>query len=227
MNYKPQINEIQTLLHKYYDGETTPADEQLLKELFAVVDIDDLPEGMKADKMMFDGLRALDTADASIAIPEELGHRLELITEPGKSITPWVSIRRYAAIAAAVAVLAIVTFVAVRLISTTESVDLVSTTTVETDTTSIYTAPPVVTTPELLEESAATPVAHAKPTEHMTTSAKPKADITYREVTDIAEARAIATRCAELLTKGNQQTVRVADEVDTQLNHVYQIITNI
>lgn len=226
MNYKSKIEEIRSLLDKYYTGETSPADQQRLKELFATIDEEALPEDLKADKTMCDGMCSLDAADTSITIPEELSHRLELITDPDKSISLWVSIQRYAAIAAAVAVLAIVTFVAVHLTTTSNPVDLVASNTVEADTTGINTTPPEVTTPEILEPPA-TLEAQTTPTDLITASATPTAKITYREVTDIDEAQAIATRCAQLLAIGNQQTVRAADDIDTQLNQVYKIITNI
>lgn len=65
------ISEIRELLDRYYDGNTTEAEEMTLREYFTRED--DIPADLEADRLMFKNI----TASPEQEIPEGLSERLQ------------------------------------------------------------------------------------------------------------------------------------------------------
>lgn len=78
-----ETNELRTLLDRFYDGETTSAEEKRLHEL---LHDDRLPAEMAADRLLFDQLYNLPTD-----VPEGLQERLK------RQIDGWNTVERTAA----------------------------------------------------------------------------------------------------------------------------------
>lgn len=66
-----KIDNIKTLLQRYYDGDTSEHEEQQLKEFFMS---NDVPEEMMADKKMFMELMSL----GEPSIPEDLDDKISI-----------------------------------------------------------------------------------------------------------------------------------------------------
>ena len=63
-----KIDDVKIILQKYYDGESSEREEHLLKDFFSSHDV---PEELKADKMMFEELSACEPD-----IPEDLNDKI-------------------------------------------------------------------------------------------------------------------------------------------------------
>lgn len=67
------VDEIRLLLGKFYEGETSFGEEQLLVDFFATCS--DIPDDLKADKAVFAELSEIDMGD-NVAIPEGFAEEL-------------------------------------------------------------------------------------------------------------------------------------------------------
>lgn len=100
------VDEIRFLLGKFYEGETSLAEEQLLADFFATCS--DIPEDLKADRALFVELVSAESEDlGNVAVPEGLVEELAAVIdrEAGKerhSGQRWWTWQRVAGIAASV-----------------------------------------------------------------------------------------------------------------------------
>lgn len=103
------VDEIRLLLGKFYEGETSFDEEQLLVDFFATCS--DVPEDLKADKAVFAELSGIDMGD-DVAIPEGFAEELcdaiekEIRKQNVMPFKPWWNWRRLAAVVAIVCVIA-------------------------------------------------------------------------------------------------------------------------
>ncbi|MDE6321976.1 MAG: hypothetical protein K2L93_06715 [Muribaculaceae bacterium] len=242
MNYNAEIIEIKSLLSKYYDGATTTVEERRLKTLFAQVGRDNLPEDLIAEWVLFSGLEAIELQDSEIEVPAELIKSLEsydvVEKSNGLNIEPKrPAIKKFVAFAAAAAVLVGVIFTTVRFskdknLPNPSNVGVITLLSHKADTITTEDASCDVENPqqnvtEISVNNSKQELVAAVANKNVRMRAKQGTDGVYRTVTDVDEAIAIAQRCTELLGRGGNQSTRVLEEVDSQVDQVYQQIIKI
>ncbi len=242
MNYNAEILKVKELLARYYDGATTADEERRLSSLLSEIGCDNLPDDLKSDWMLFSGLDAMERVDSQIEVPAELISRMDKFavsevpdTKTKARIRPMV--RRFIAFTAAAAVLAgaIVTTVllwhapempikapseAVALNSPADADQMGSG--IENEVGDSYTDVCEISGENIKQEIVAVSQ-HTTPTTRQTIGNQQS----YRTVTDIDEAIAITRQCTALLSLGGSESSRVIEDIDTQLDKVYQTIIKI
>lgn len=76
MKNKFDIADIRKLLHKYYEAETTPDEEQLLVDFFSKTIIEEIPEDLEDDRELFSSLSRISSHHDDIEIPYALREKL-------------------------------------------------------------------------------------------------------------------------------------------------------
>lgn len=240
MSYNAEIEEIRSLLSKYYEGATTVDEERRLITLFAQVGRDNLPEDLTADWVMFSGLEVMDRIDSTVEVPAELAESIEgyAVVEGAEhhKRTLWAGVKRFVAYAAVAAVFAGVIFTTVRMSQNSNlpvnvSSNIASSMPHNTDTTrhTVAGLADGSSTAAVDNSNADTEqVMVAAVHQEAGTSHRKKVNVrSYRTVTDVDEAIAITRRCTELLARGGNESNRVLEAVDTHVDQVYQIINKI
>ncbi len=115
MNNNINLNNLRQLLHKYYEGETTPEEEKLIITLFSEIPAEDIPEDLAEDRLLFLSMNELLPTQPELEAPDDLFeniHRKISETSGGQSINTkgkWTKRLLYpVGIAAACIVLAII-----------------------------------------------------------------------------------------------------------------------
>lgn len=68
------------LLHKYYEGESTPEEESLLVSYFKFTPDDEIPEDLSDDVILFRSLSTLSSEISDLEIPDDLFERISLVS---------------------------------------------------------------------------------------------------------------------------------------------------
>ena len=104
------IDNLRLLLHKYYEGETSPDEEKLIECFFAETDADLNSQNMALDKELFSSMAELCPGPDDCDIPDHLADRITAITESSEDLfssknkKKWKISISYAAVAACICV---------------------------------------------------------------------------------------------------------------------------
>ena len=214
MKDKPNIPNIRTLLHKYYEADTTPEEEQLLKSFFHDSPEEDIPEDMNEDKKIFSSFTQLHADSSKMDVPAELVKNIYSLTEncdglnSGRAQRNWNRTTVYAAAACICLVLTL----GIRWV-TSSAIQTSGTAGHTTEISFKHPSPPSAIhyeeneVSESLEESYMTPVTSQR--KSMTTATiAPDFDETdgYIEITDPEEAQRILTEIGRLLALNSKKT---------------------
>lgn len=71
---------IRSLLHKYYEGESTPEEESLLVSFFKVTPEGEIPEDLSDEVILFRSLSMLNSEISDLEIPDDLFERISSVS---------------------------------------------------------------------------------------------------------------------------------------------------
>ena len=86
MKDKFHIDHIRRLLHKYYEGESAPEEEQFLEAFFHDTPEWEIPEDMEVDRRLFTSMASLHPAVSEMEIPCGLFERISEISVSNEAI---------------------------------------------------------------------------------------------------------------------------------------------
>lgn len=122
MKNKLNKSDIRSLLHKYYEADTTPEEEHLLESFFHDSPAEEIPEDMNADRKIFSAFIELHADSSETDVPADLVKSVTSLTEGyadsslSKNQRNW---NRFIVYAAAAACLSIVLTLGIRWIAST------------------------------------------------------------------------------------------------------------
>ncbi len=108
MNNNLDLNKLRFLLHKYYEAETSPEEENIIISIFSESDAEDIPEDLIADREIFLSMKEFLPCQSELEIPDDLFSKINReisdapLAESKDSKTRWKRPFAYA-VAAAVA----------------------------------------------------------------------------------------------------------------------------
>ena len=80
MKVKFNIDHIRLLLHKFYEGETTPAEESHLEAFFRDSPACEIPDDLAEDRRLFSSMTTLHPTESEMNIPDDLFERISEIS---------------------------------------------------------------------------------------------------------------------------------------------------
>ena len=226
MKDKPNIPYIRTLLHKYYEAETTPEEEQLLESFFIDSPEEEIPEDMNDDKKILSSFAELHADSSKMDVPADLVKNIYSLTEDydgrnsGKTQSNWKRITVYATAAACISLVL------------TLGIKWITSSAVQTAETAGH------TTETSFKQPQQQPAAHNEVNEvsgaldeiYMATNTSQRKGMTtatstpdfdegngYIEITDPEEAQKILMEIGRLLAVNSQKTNEAIQHLEKQL----------
>lgn len=72
MNKDSDINKLRFLLHKYYEAQTTPEEENQIVSLFSKIEVEDIPNDLAFDRKLFLSMKEIIPDPTNLEIPDDL-----------------------------------------------------------------------------------------------------------------------------------------------------------
>lgn len=205
MENNRDINNIRPLLQRFYEGETSREEEQILEAFFSDTSADDMPDDMVADMKMFSAMKALRPTAEESELPSDLLSKLDEIVaspaHPKKRRLPL--ILRYSSIAAAAALLWAIVSLMPRFFDS--NIDM-----------------PAAHTAEVVRENDTLSIAGTADL-----PAEVEADDDFIEITDPEEARTIALEIGRLLAQNADQSNEAISQLGTAINNYKEITKSV
>ncbi len=204
MKPKYDITDIRRLLQRFYEGETSREEEQILEAFFIDTAVG-MPDDMVADKQMFSAMKALRPTAEESELPSDLLSKLDEIVAspapPKRRRLPL--ILRYSSIAAAAALLWSIVSLVPRLLDS--NIDI-----------------PAAHTAEVVSENDTLSIAGASDL-----PAELEAEDGFIEITDSEEARTIALEIGRLLAQNADQSNEAISQLGSAINNYKEITKSV
>ncbi|MDE6342733.1 MAG: hypothetical protein K2K93_10475 [Muribaculaceae bacterium] len=238
MKSELDIDKLRSLLHKYYEGETTPEEEALICSCFSE-GAEDIPQDLTDDRIFFSSMKELSSCSAAPEIPDDLLGKINRSIAEKSSVVSDERKKRWrhsffiagAAAAACLVLAAGIGFITIPDIHKPPTPDGLAETPTATKTnapTAISKRSDAKTTAETTGQKPQSAAAELQKNTKVTESGvSPNAADGYMEITDPEEARKIIMEIGRLLSNNTRQTNEAIRMVETTVDEYKEITKSI
>lgn len=238
MKNELDIDKLRSLLHKYYEAETSPEEERLITSYFSD-GAEDIPQDLTDDRIFFSSMKELLPSGADAEIPDDLLGKIKrdiagkssVVTDDKKKRWKHPFFTAGAAAAVCLVLAAGIGFITIpeihkpptpESLADTPSVPNTDSSTGFSDRSEVKTA--AKTTGQKPQSVAKEPQKNLKTAE---TGVSPDATDGYMEITDPEEARKIVMEIGRLLSNNTRQTNEAIRMVENTVDEYKEITKSI